>query len=106
MVTYLALWTHPTDVAGFEREYTGDHLPLAQKLPGVRRVAAAKIEDGDFYRVVELDFDTISDLRAAMSESNEARLVRENSQHLQGTYGVTVQRMIVGEWEVLLDGAP
>lgn len=97
MAKYFALWTEPEDVDGFENEYNRDHLPLAQQLPGIRRFDAAKVRDGNFYRVAELEFDSIESLREALHESPAGERLSENSKHLQSKYGVRVERLVLDD---------
>lgn len=57
------VYDNPADPEAFEKHYTAVHLPLAGKIPGVRRVELAKVfpkEDGSptpAYRMAELYFD-------------------------------------------------
>lgn len=97
MTKYFALWTQPEDVDGFENEYNRDHLPLAQQLPGIQRFYAAKVRDGNFYRVAELEFKSIESLRVALSESPAGERLSENSKHLEDKYGVRVERLILDD---------
>lgn len=97
MTTYLVLWTQPEDVDGFEREYNEDHIPLAQRLPGLRRFFAARVREGRFHRVAELEFDSIESLKEAFSASEEGKHLFENSRHLQDTYEVSVERLILDD---------
>ncbi|MEV7021189.1 EthD family reductase [Kitasatospora sp. NPDC093558] len=67
---FLVLWGTPQDPAEFERHYRDVHIPLARKLPGLRRYSLSRnampIRGGDaYYLVAELDFDDITSLREA-----------------------------------------
>jgi uncharacterized protein (TIGR02118 family) len=55
------LWGQPDDPAAFEQHYRGVHIPLARKLPGLRRYTlsrnVASVRDAEpYYLVAELDF--------------------------------------------------
>lgn len=97
MAIYLALWTRPEDVDGFEHEYNEDHIPLVQQLPGLQRFFASRVREGQFYRVAELEFDSIPALQEALAASEQGKRVFENSQHLQSTYSVTVERLVLDD---------
>lgn len=78
MVRFLVLWDTPSDPAAFDRHYREVHIPLARKLPGLRRYSlsrnAVAIRGGEpFYLVAELEWDTMDDLHAAFgSEQGQA----------------------------------
>ena len=64
------LWGTPQNAAEFDRHYRAVHIPLAKKLPGLRRYTlsrnAAPIRGGDpYYLIAELDFDDMASLRKA-----------------------------------------
>ncbi|MGH3169908.1 MAG: EthD family reductase [Trebonia sp.] len=65
----MVLWGRPSDPAAFERHYREVHIPLALRIPGLRRytlsrdITLARGEDA-YYLVAELDFDDITALRA------------------------------------------
>ncbi|MQA16653.1 MAG: EthD family reductase [Pseudonocardiaceae bacterium] len=101
LAIYLALWTRPEDVEGFEREYSADHIPRARELPGLRRLRIATVHDGSFYRAAELEFDSVQELQAALGESEAGERLIENSRHLQQTYSVTTERIIMDGWSVV-----
>ncbi len=62
-VKLTVVYDNPTDPAAFEEHYKSVHIPLAGKIPNVKRVELAKVfpkEDGSptpAYRVAELYFD-------------------------------------------------
>jgi uncharacterized protein (TIGR02118 family) len=67
---FLVLWGAPQDPAEFDRHYREVHIPLARKLPGLRRYTLSRnarpIRGGDpYYLVAELDFDDVASLRGA-----------------------------------------
>jgi uncharacterized protein (TIGR02118 family) len=73
MVKTIVLYGKPTDEAAFEGYYANTHLPIAGKIPGVRRFEAGRIvgtPDGGeppYYRAAELWFDSLEAMEAAMS---------------------------------------
>lgn len=70
MVRFLVLYNKPQDTEEFERHYREVHIPLARKLPGLRRytisrgTAPVRGED-PYYLVAELDWDDMAALRQA-----------------------------------------
>jgi len=62
-----------------EKQYYEEHVPLAQKLPGLRRytIGKARGKDRPYYRMAELCFDNREALNTAMS-SPEGVAVRED----------------------------
>jgi uncharacterized protein (TIGR02118 family) len=79
MIRLTVLYGQPDDTGAFDRHYRDVHIPLAKKLPGLRRytvsrgVAVAFGED-PAYLVAELDFDDLAALQAGMGtpEGQEA----------------------------------
>ena len=72
MYRLTVLYNQPTDPAAFDDYYTNTHIPLAAKLPGLRKAAVSKGDtlDGstpDVYQVAELFFDSKADLVAALT---------------------------------------
>jgi uncharacterized protein (TIGR02118 family) len=70
----------PKDKVAFDRHYFGVHVPMAQKLPGLRRYMVSKASDAaradDAYLVATLDFDSLEATRAAF-ESDVGRACRQ-----------------------------
>ena len=72
MVRFLVLYNTPHDAEAFERHYREVHIPLARKLPGLRRYTisrdAAAVRGGEPYHLVaELDWDNMAALREAFA---------------------------------------
>ena len=72
MHTLMVLYRPPADREAFNRHYEHVHLPLAQKLPGVRAArysldAAAAEGNPAFTAVFEADFDSAEDMAAALA---------------------------------------
>jgi uncharacterized protein (TIGR02118 family) len=77
MVRFLVLYGTPRDPEAFDRHYRDVHIPLASKLPGLRRYTisrdAAAVRGGDpYYLIAELDWDDMASMRAAF-ESPEGQ---------------------------------
>ena len=67
------IYKTPKDETAFETHYSKVHLPLAGKMPHVRRVEISKgpigspTGAGDTYRIAAISFDSMSDLRASLA---------------------------------------
>jgi uncharacterized protein (TIGR02118 family) len=72
MAQVLVLYNTPADPAAFDRYYQESHIPTAQKMPGLRsyQVSTGPVQafaGNAPYLVATLSFDSMADLRAAMS---------------------------------------
>jgi len=73
VVEIVVLYGHPSDPAAFEDYHANQRLPLAAKVPDVKRFEAGRVAatpDGSappYYRVAELWFDSLESLRASMA---------------------------------------
>jgi len=67
MVRFIALYDQPEDAEAFDRHYREVHIPLAKKLPGLRRYTVSRnvrASRGDaYYLVAELDWDDLDALQ-------------------------------------------
>lgn len=72
MAQVLVLYNAPTDPIAFDRYYHEVHIPIAQKIPGLRSYS---ISDGPVqalagaapYLVAALHFDSMADIQAALA---------------------------------------
>lgn len=77
MVKLMALYKQPQDVATFERIYIGEHIPLAKKMPGLRRVEINRVTGAPrgepaFYLIASLYFDDAESMQRSLA-SEESR---------------------------------
>lgn len=69
----LALYNEPTDPTAFEQYYTGTHVPLAKRLPGLRSYTVSRgpvvVPGGTapYYFVAVLTFDSVDAIQAALT---------------------------------------
>jgi uncharacterized protein (TIGR02118 family) len=81
MVRFLVLYNMPEDPAEFDRHYREAHIPLAKKLPGLRRYTISRdmalVRGEAFYMIAELDFGDRAALQAAF-ESPEGQAAAED----------------------------
>jgi uncharacterized protein (TIGR02118 family) len=72
MARMLVIYKTPQDTVAFDTHYFEVHVPLAKKLPGLRkyevsRGAITALAGGDAYMVAELHFDDLAAIRAAFA---------------------------------------
>ena len=68
----IVLFGKPTDPQLFDKQYWDEHVPIAKKMPGLRKYTVHKIVSAPrgepaFYQVVELEFDNMDSLKNAIS---------------------------------------
>lgn len=73
----IVLYSNIKDPEKFDEYYKNVHIPLAKKIPGVRKIVVSKVKGvavgkANYYQVVEVYFDDIESLKKA-SESKEAK---------------------------------
>ena len=94
MVKGTALFGHPDDPDAFEEYYASTHVPLAEKIPNLRRFERARIvatPDGSeppYYRIGEIYFDDVEQMQAGLA-SEEGQAVTADFQNF-ATGGVTL----------------
>jgi uncharacterized protein (TIGR02118 family) len=83
MAQILVLYPHPQDAAKFDRYYFDVHVPLANKIPGLRRfeVSRGAISGpggpSPFHLVALLEFDSLAAIHKAL-ETPECRAATDD----------------------------
>ncbi len=82
MVKLVVLYKKPANVQEFDDLYFNTHLPLANKMPGVKKVEIARVEgspagESDYHLIAEVYFDSKEELQASMA-SPEGRAATKN----------------------------
>src|SRR5262245_50517652 len=98
MIRIVGFWTAPRDEEKerFELDYLHNHVPIARRLPGMKRLTTLKVAQGwqgsnlPYYRVVQSDFDSMETLQEALKTA-EFRAMRTDRQRLIDTYGIDNQ---------------
>ncbi|MET0575495.1 MAG: EthD family reductase, partial [Mesorhizobium sp.] len=73
MARLIALYRTPKDPAAFERYYFSTHVPLAQKIPGLRKYdvsngnALGPEGPSNFHMVATLYFDSLDAIKTALN---------------------------------------
>ena len=87
----VAIYTQPENPADFDRQYFEEHVPLAEKLPGLRGMSVVKLQknlmggDVPIYMIAELAFDSVDALNAALA-SPEGKAAGANIMGFAGKY--------------------
>jgi uncharacterized protein (TIGR02118 family) len=74
----LALYKTPADAAAFDRHYYATHVPLAKKIPGVRRyeVSTGRVNaasgDSGLHLVAVLEFDSLQAIQQGLQSPEGA----------------------------------
>jgi uncharacterized protein (TIGR02118 family) len=77
VIKFIILWQDtPTDVETFDRHYHETHIPLANKMPGLRRYSLSRqvtaVRGQPPYCIAELEWDNMEAMRHDM-QSPEGR---------------------------------
>jgi uncharacterized protein (TIGR02118 family) len=86
----------PGEIEAFEKYYWETHVPLARRVPHLRKLILTRIENGlddaaaPFHRVAELLFDGPESVARAI-ETSQWRAMREDARKMAEKFGVTVQ---------------
>jgi len=72
MARMLVVYKTPQDAAAFDKHYFEMHIPLAKKLPGIRRYEVSRgtvttLAGGEAYMVAILTFDSVTAIKAAFA---------------------------------------
>ena len=101
MIQLTALFGQPQDPAAFDRYFREVHVPLTQKIPGLKGYTSTQPtslnpqEQSPYDRIANLYFENMEALQAA-AQSSEGQASAGNLQNF-ATGGVT---LVVGEVEV------
>ena len=78
MIKLIALYKKPADMETFEQHYANVHIPLVEKIPGIRktewtRITASPTGEAPYYMMFEMYFDDMEAYQVAMrSPENKA----------------------------------
>lgn len=73
MARMIVIYRTPSDVAAFDKHYFETHVPLAKKLPGLRKYEVSQgplvspAADSGFHLVATLHFDDLAAIRHAFA---------------------------------------
>lgn len=73
MARLVVMYKHPKDAAAFDAYYAGTHIPIAQKIPGLRKYevsvgpVATPVGPSAFHLIATLHFDDLAAIVAAFA---------------------------------------
>jgi uncharacterized protein (TIGR02118 family) len=76
MAELVVLYKTPTDAAAFDKYYFETHVPLAKKLPGLKKYTVSKgavatpAGPSQYHLVATLSFDSLADIQAAFKSAD------------------------------------
>jgi len=81
MASIIVLFGKPQDPSAFDELYWKEHVPLAKKMPGlkkytVHKVAAPSGREPAYYQVVEMEFENMDELKKAARSPESAESTR------------------------------
>lgn len=84
----IALYKQPPDAKAFDNKYYDEHIPLAQKIPGLQLIEISKVNgapagDPAYYMMAELYFDNLDAVKTGMA-SPEGLAARKNIESFAG----------------------
>jgi len=90
----IVLYSDIKDPEKFDEYYKNVHIPMAEKIPGVRRIVVSKIKKvaigvANYYQVVEVYFDDMESLNRA-GESKEAQDAMQDGLSLDPNIAILV----------------
>jgi uncharacterized protein (TIGR02118 family) len=82
MVKLVILYKKPVDAQKFDSYYKEVHMPLASKMPGLKKAEIAKVSgspfgESEYHLVTELYFDSMDNLKSAMSSPEGKAAARD-----------------------------
>ena len=93
MVKVVVLYGQPTDPAAFDRYYFQTHVPIAQKIPNVKRFEAGHVlgtlsgDPAHSYYQAELYFESAEQMQAALNSDDGQAAAKDVANFATG--GVT-----------------
>ena len=97
---YLVIYeVQPENPGAFLQYYMNKHIPIVWTFPKIRRVEIERgVDGGDFFMIARFTFDTLEDLRVAIS-SKERERARADMQNFPAYTG-RVRRQAVEILEI------
>lgn len=87
MARMIVIYKTPEDPAAFDRHYRDVHVPMAKKLPGLRRYSVSDgsivkvASDPEIYLIATLYFDSLDAIKAAFA-SDEGKACAADRRNL------------------------
>ena len=82
MVKLIALYRKPPDEESFNNHYFNTHIPIAKKMPGLRklevtRITGAPVGETKYHMMAELYFDSVDAMNAANASPEGRATVKD-----------------------------
>lgn len=103
MAKFVALYTAPDDVEGFEEHYRSTHLPLAEAWPGVTATRVTRFSgtprgtEAPFHLMFEAEWATDEEMAAAL-RSEAGMAAAKDAMQMAKDFGVTPTMMLGGDF--------
>jgi uncharacterized protein (TIGR02118 family) len=75
MARLLVMYKTPRDTAAFDKHYFEKHIPLAKKIPGMRKIevsqgsVVAPMGGANYHLIANLQFDNITAIQSALGSA-------------------------------------
>ncbi len=88
MASIIVLFGKPQNPQEFDEQYWKEHVPTARKMPGLKRYTVHKVvpppgREAPFYQVVEMEFETMDQLKKATKSPESQESTRHASDILK-----------------------
>lgn len=102
MVKLIVLYGPPSDPEAFDAHYFGTHVPLAEKIPGVKGFSVSKLGAIDssaspYYLLAELSFDSSESMQAALATAEGQAAAGDIANFATGGVTMLVADVVAGE---------
>jgi uncharacterized protein (TIGR02118 family) len=103
MARMIVIYKTPKDTAAFEKHYWDVHIPLAKKLPGLRKYEVSKgpiaVISGDknTYLIATLHFDSMAAIKEAFA--SECGMACAKDRRVLAPNDEDVQMFLVGDFK-------
>jgi len=94
VVRLVGLWTKPSDVDAFRREYFGQHFAALDRLENALDATISPCVEGRYYQMTEVTFTNIADMEEAL-DSELGKQVLASAQDLADRFGVELEVLVV-----------
>jgi uncharacterized protein (TIGR02118 family) len=101
MFKMIALYKQPKDKEQFDAHYYGTHVPLTEKIPGLRKITVTKITgtpmgtESEYYLLCEMYYDS----REAFQEAMKTKEAKASAKDVMSFAGDLVTFMVGEEVE-------
>jgi uncharacterized protein (TIGR02118 family) len=103
MASFVALYTKPADVEGFEAHYRDTHMPLVDQWPNVRAIRVTRFTgtprgtEPAYYLMTEVEFESAEGMTEAL-RSDVARAAGKDAMELSRRFGCEATILLGEEW--------